>query len=665
MKRTTILLGILFLFSLMCTSAVASIQLVNPVVTDADNMFNVTLTLTDRNGVELDKSKLYFSVYKDNADAPVTFDKATFAYIESDMVEIPYGYSDSQSYDIWSNEGTTTIYHPASWSGFKKLGAQAVYHDGDNTYKSEIVWSDGTVGTGGDEGGETGDGQPGDEPTFDESMLISNPSGEKFETVRNSFVFYRLGGTDIYSGEDTGAISNYVKGDDGNLYLLCVNGGNSTKNYLKLEPAGDNRYVAKMPQLVMIEEYDGVKFGYYANRMVKEKIEENPDSISYLLSDTEPNELSFTLDEDGTLSMDTMDDSVILGLTYSDGHWTGFGDACISDTLVSLRKNILPDGAKLSKWMFEYQWANWSEYGIMKKYLDVAVTDNEIYINNPYSTAADQWIKGTIDGDKVTFDTRQLLGTDSVTNRYLYFRVGNLTLDNMSGYYYYADADKLVMDYDAENQTLTTDKLVSIYISRGYGQRGYNVNYDFPKFTAYVEKVTELQNPSFTFFAPDDNYDNYGYSYIQVNIPATDVDGNELNTENLYYSLYVGDDTTPFVFDADTYIYDFTSDVTEIPFNYQGYDIYPASVGSELHTIFFYFSTADIKLGVQSIYYASDGQVYKSDIVYNTGTTTGIDNVRTEIDKDAPIYNLQGQRVDPDNLVRGIYIQNGKKFMKR
>ena len=663
MKRNTAFIGILFLFLLMCSSVVASIQLVNPVVNDSENMLRITLVLTDQKGVALDESKLYFSVYKDNAESPVTLEKTTFPYIESDMTEIPYGYSDSQFYDIWSSDGTTTIFHPSSWSGFKKLGAQAIYHDGDKTYKSEIVWSDGTIGTEGDDSGQTGGEPGGEEPSFDESMLISNPSGEKFETVRNSLTFYKLGGTSIYTGEDTGVISNYVKGDDGNLYLLCVTGGNSTNNYLKLEPIGDSKYVAKLPQLVMIEEYDGVKYGYYASRMVRENIEEKPDSIFYLISETEPNELSFTLESDGTLSMDTKDEDVIMGLTYSDGYWTGYGDAMLSDSLVSSRKNVLPEGVELTKWMFEYRWANWSEYGTMKKFLDVAVTDKEIYINNPYNQDSDQWIKGEIDGNKVTFNTRQLLGPDNETNRYLYFRVGNLTLDTQSEYYYYADADKLVMNFDAENRTLTTDDLVSLYISRGYGQRGYNVNYDFPKFTAYTEKVSKLQNPSFTFFAPDDNYDNYGYSYIQVKIPATDVGGNELNTQNLYYSLYVGDDAVPFVFDADTYAKDFTTDVTEIPYNHEGYDVYPASVGSELHTVFFYFSTADVKLGVQSIYYASDGTVYKSDIVYNT--STGIDDVRAGFDKNAPVFNIQGQRVNPENMGKGIYIQNGKKFIKK
>ena len=455
--------------------------------------------------------------------------------------------------------------------------------------------------------------------SFDESDLIAEPQGEKIETVRTSTVFYKLGGTTIYTGDDTGAVGDYVKGDDGNLYMLCVVGGNSTLNYLKLEQAGDSRYVAKMPQLVMVEEYDGVKYGYFASRMEKEEIAENPDSISYIISNDKANELYFTLGEDGTLSIEQQD-NVILGLTYSDGVWTGYGDVGIRDAVVALQKNVLPEGAELEKWQFEYQWANWPEHGVIKSYIDVAVSDSEIYINNPYNKAQDQWIKGTIEGDKVSFEACQLLGQDDETNRYLYFRVGELT-KNISGYYTYADAERLVFDYDVDNQTLTTEDPVSMYISRGYGQRGYNVNYDFPQLSAYSENITGLMDPSFTFFAPDDMFGSYGYSYIQVQIPATDIDGNSLNVDNLYYSIYVGESDEPFVFSAETYYNDFKEDVTEIPYNYEGYDIYSYSAGSDLRNIFFYFSTANVNLGVQSIYYAADGTVYKSNIVRDSSSS--------------------------------------------
>ena len=32
-------------------------------------------------------------------------------------------------------------------------------------------------------------------------------------------------------------------------------------------------------------------------------------------------------------------------------------------------------------------------------------------------------------------------------------------------------------------------------------------------------------------------FDDYGYSYAQVDIPQVDVDGHKLNTDNMYYSI--------------------------------------------------------------------------------------------------------------------------------
>ena len=44
-------------------------------------------------------------------------------------------------------------------------------------------------------------------------------------------------------------------------------------------------------------------------------------------------------------------------------------------------------------------------------------------------------------------------------------------------------------------------------------------------------------------------------------------------------------------------------------------------------------------------------------------TPTVITNVKKELDENAPIYDLQGRRVK--NAVKGIFIQNGKKFIKK
>lgn len=46
------------------------------------------------------------------------------------------------------------------------------------------------------------------------------------------------------------------------------------------------------------------------------------------------------------------------------------------------------------------------------------------------------------------------------------------------------------------------------------------------------------------------------------------------------------------------------------------------------------------------------------------GTATSIKNIDSEIvESNAPVYNLQGQRVDGNNLTPGIYVKAGKKFV--
>ena len=48
---------------------------------------------------------------------------------------------------------------------------------------------------------------------------------------------------------------------------------------------------------------------------------------------------------------------------------------------------------------------------------------------------------------------------------------------------------------------------------------------------------------------------------------------------------------------------------------------------------------------------------------FTPGGTEGINDITTDVDKNAPKYNLAGQRVD--NNYKGVVIQNGKKFMNK
>ena len=64
-------------------------------------------------------------------------------------------------------------------------------------------------------------------------------------------------------------------------------------------------------------------------------------------------------------------------------------------------------------------------------------------------------------------------------------------------------------------------------------------------------------------------------------------------------------------------------------------------------------------------YFAIPGSVNAPALrVVIDGTATSIKNIDSEIvESNAPVYNLQGQRVDGNNLTPGIYVKAGKKFV--
>ncbi|MBP1663102.1 MAG: hypothetical protein H6Q20_2239 [Bacteroidetes bacterium] len=651
MKRFFTILVLVSMFTFVCVTLHAQVSLQNPTIKDSGYDLQVILALTDKNGNSLDQSKLSFYVFKDNSDAPVTFDKEIYTKLDSSITEIPYGFADKENYDFYQNsDGATCVYY--AWSGHKKLGAQAIHRDGDIVSKSDIVWTDGTI-TSADGGTVDPDPDPNQDPTFDESALIINPEGTKTETSRSSFTYYKLG-SGIYSGTDNGLISNYVNGTDGNIYLQGTIGKFKIDNYIKLEKIGD-KYKAAFPQLILVQEQDGVKYPFYASRLVKTTDQDN-DSTYYAIDTANANELTFSLSETGVLTLDgSSDGNVILGLIDADSIWTGYGDYDFSETPINSLVTTLPEGAEIKTWILSYKFANDPEGVTSTKKVSVAMVGNDIFVSNPYNNSKEQWFKGTINGTIATFLPNQFLGADVTSNHYLYFRTGRMTTtDGLT--FLYEQANQIIFNYNADVQSLTTTDDVTFFISQGTGTTAANVgNYDFPQFKIFVETVATLQDPAITGISDESSYDDYGYGYIQVKIPTKDTEGNDLDTDNLYYSIYKQGESTPFVLTPAVYV-DLTADMTEIPFNLENYDIYPYDADNR--TVILYFPT-NIKLGVQSIYRTAAGKEYKSNIVWSDGTTgiTGIPSVNVENSTDVRYYDLTGRQV--------LHPQVGQIYIKK
>ena len=141
-----------------------------------------------------------------------------------------------------------------------------------------------------------------------------------------------------------------------------------------------------------------------------------------------------------------------------------------------------------------------------------------------------------------------------------------------------------------------------------------------------------------------------------------------LNPAYLSYSVYIDNGNGPelFTFDAGTYKYDLTEDITEVPYSLYntGYDFKP-------HYCYFYRTNADgyeplftKNIGLR-VYYTANGVHHGSNIIWlnKDENQDGIKEVKTTDNgpQTTAIYNLAGQRLNKPQ--KGINITNGRKVL--
>lgn len=133
-------------------------------------------------------------------------------------------------------------------------------------------------------------------------------------------------------------------------------------------------------------------------------------------------------------------------------------------------------------------------------------------------------------------------------------------------------------------------------------------------------------------------------------------DGVDITETNDKYAYSFNNVTNPIAFKGIFNMVDITKDVDNVGASYyaaflgDGNKIYKAGTG---------------KTKGFRAYFAIPNSASASALrVVIDGTATSIKNIDSEVvESNAPVYNLQGQRVDGNNLTPGIYVKAGKKFV--
>ena len=480
----------------------------------------------------------------------------------------------------------------------------------------------------------------------EEEPIMDVPDGVLHDNMYASSFAYGLGWGDIYIQNVDGGIGKVVEGADGNLYIYNpISQGYiwfSILPWIKAEPAGDGKYVVKLPQLYIIDVGDP----YYAYCMHYDEEEGMPVV-------EEEGEIEFTW-ENGVLTQ--LGDKFI-GLCDATADWFYMADQHIvyapqTDEPITLTE----DDMYIQSYTMTYLSDPTDLTKTKETVVSVAIDGQDIYMGNLNNNNPDAFIKGTLVDGKATFPTRQYLGVDPYYNGHIYVLTGDAYVDAEtygSPVFNYNLNDEIVFNVDEDARHIVAEWPAAMITNVGPSTLSILSDYVAPGLVAFDEVPAVPADPIFTVEDITVNITT-GFTVLHFTIPTVDVDGNKLNENKLYYNILLDDKV--FTFDPETYI-GLSSAMTDVPYKFEdniNFDIYMN--GNGRHTVYLYTTDYD-KVGVQSIYTAGD-EVNRSEVVYvDNPSHTGINEMVSGAQVvNTRYYDLTGREL-PSAPATGLYLQ--------
>ena len=262
-------------------------------------------------------------------------------------------------------------------------------------------------------------------------------------------------------------------------------------------------------------------------------------------------------------------------------------------------------------------------------YIFFASDGETVYMRNPiYGLTLGTWVKGTVNGDKITIPTGQYLYYSSTNNYGLVTSWGSLkpeaTSDTTSTLNYTPDNAVTEVTYTISGNTVTMDNTPGTSDSEIIGLSAiWDDDLSWQGFFDWSTVYNLLPNPVVAATPADpealewhDSEAEEGESYFAYSFPLYDTDGNTLDPKYISYSIYTDEDEI-FTFDVNTYAADtLESDLTEIPVGVWG-----GSYDFANNVTYFYRTNTgdnpmfDWRIGIQ-VHYTVDGVKNSSNIVY-------------------------------------------------
>lgn len=426
-----------------------------------------------------------------------------------------------------------------------------------------------------------------------------------------------------------GSVVEMIEDAEGNVWFNNPTIGLITPNWYKAEKDGD-QLVVKGMQEIAVDPINGKTLYLTACELYE-------DAWEIWYRPTENLEFRYNL-VDGKI--ESADPELVLGLCYQTGEdsyrWAGYGDYDIVMTDHTAVALTLPEGVETESWTLSD--------GQMGHEVKVGFDGDTVYVGGVLESLPDSYIKGSVEGDKITFTSNQYLGIDTnyLCDAYFIGAVDKCFYNEYGEYVIWFEMlDDITFTYDAEASSMVCDD-AAILVNGGteYVNKVYSANHPVINKLSR-EAGTPPVAPEFTdimWYEPD-----YGFGVFAYQVPNIDVNGYPLSTDRLYYEVFYNGEAVTFYPSECPGLEEPTE---RIPYNY--YDnvtIYGDDTG--LRTIIYYSDGVDY-IGLQSIYVEEDGTEVRSEMadIYQENVGVTEPSVSSVVSRE--YYDLNGHKVSPD-----------------
>ncbi|MCR5473139.1 MAG: hypothetical protein K6F02_08295, partial [Prevotella sp.] len=465
-----------------------------------------------------------------------------------------------------------------------------------------------------------------------DELITEEPAGNKVLYSRSGDANYYFYGY-IFSATVQDAVGNVVFGDDNTVYFKNLITQYPTNSWTKGTINGSTITI-EFPQKAL--DIEG-QYYYLNYGTIDEELTFTPKGSLTLNYNAETGDIT-------PASEDFINGDAQIALVDADNYWAGYSDWNLNlkkntDELVTAPKDLKTEIYSLIA------------DGFSGALVNVGFSGNDVYVQGIDANLPENWIKGTISGDKVVFKAGQYIGADEVVgyHQYLMPAKGEQVYDDYYEEYYteyvLTDGD-IEFKYDAATKSLSESS--TFLVNAGKTTVNYLSVFEGASIAPFKEVAATPATPVITELyegGPSYFLNGYGWGYISADIPTSDVDGKFILGDKLSYALWVrvnGEEKQITLSDWD-YQRQVVETMTEVPFGYSDdWDVYASGINQTLY----YYVIGPEAYGIQAIYRGA-GEERRSEIAWAATTSIGAE---IQPDPATPAYPA----VDPSDTGSSI-----------